>query len=86
MKSQKIILQLHELVNETKEKLPQYDIENILEFIDCDEWGLAYEILCSQIYEYEVSITREFYERIRFLGKKKHINPDVWQNLESLVH
>jgi len=73
--SQFLIIQLTELLNEVKSTLPPDDIKNIVEFIENNEFGVAYETLCTQLYEYNIQISCEFYEKIAFFGKLINIQP-----------
>jgi len=73
--SQFLIIQLTELLNEVKSTLPPDDIKNIVEFIENNEFGIAYETLCTQLYEYNIQISCEFYEKIAFFGKLINIQP-----------
>ena len=61
---EKCIIILNEVFNEIKDKLPLRDIENISEFIDAGEYGLAFETLCTQIDEYSIKITDKYYQKI----------------------
>ena len=45
------------------------DVKLIAEFIEYNECGLAYETLCTQLYEHDIRIPFEFYEILYFVGK-----------------
>jgi hypothetical protein len=74
-----------ELLSKLALKLPQEDIKNIKEFTDNREWGLAYEILCIQVYEYNIQISLEFYKKISLLGESIGIQSSVWLPLKELI-
>ena len=78
-------LQLTQLLNEVKHNLSKKDFENIKEFIYHNEYGLAYETLCTQLYEHNVSISKEFYENIYTLSVPMEINPLYWTPLQELI-
>ena len=80
-----LITQLIQILNEVKNKISSEEVKNILELIENNEFGLAYETLCTQIYEYEVSITGEFYEKISFYGESIKIQPFFWLPLKELI-
>ncbi len=76
---------LRNLLNEVNDKLFENDIKNIAEFIDNQEWGLAYELFCTQIYEYNIPITEDFYTRISRIGKLIDVSPNTWTPLRCLI-
>jgi len=82
---QLLITQLTQLLNEVKKSLPPDDIKKIVEFIENNEFGLAYETLCTQLYEYNIQISCEFYEKISFCGKSIKIQPSMWMPLKELI-
>ena len=73
------------LLDEVKEKLPVQDVFNIKEFIKHHEWGLAFEIMCTQLYEYDEPITHDFYEKISELGSLIEISSKIWTPLLELI-
>ncbi|HRD56152.1 MAG TPA: MafI family immunity protein [Parachlamydiaceae bacterium] len=87
MKSNRLfVMQLNELINEANTKLPIDDIKNILEFIENNEFGIAFETFCTQLYEYDIKISSEFYEKIVFLGQSINIEPSLWLPLKELIN
>jgi hypothetical protein len=83
--SQFHITKLIELLDGVKNRLPPDDINNIVESIENNEFGLAYEILCTQLYEYNLQISSGFYEKIAFYGKLIETNPSIWAPLRELI-
>lgn len=83
--SQILTTQLNELLNEVKKKLPEADIKNIVEFIENNEFGIAFETLCTQLYEYNIQISCDFYEKVSFYGKSIKIEPSLWLPLKELI-
>jgi hypothetical protein len=86
MKNDQIFtMQLFEFLNSVKNRLPEDDIKNIIEFIENREWGLGYETLCTQIYEYNIQIHLEFYKKISFFGKLIGVKSSIWIPLKELI-
>ena len=83
--SRSLELQLTLLLNEVKDALPPNDTKLILEFINHNECGLAYETLCTQIYEYDIHISSEFFDKIFSIGKLLEIEPFIWMPIKELV-
>lgn len=80
-----IIEKLTQALDEVINKLPEIDIKNIAEFIEHNEFGVAYELLCVQVYEYEVEISEGFYEELFFCGKSMQIDPVYYEPLKELI-
>ncbi|MCW3111007.1 MAG: hypothetical protein JWQ09_5513 [Segetibacter sp.] len=76
---------LLDLLKETSTQLTSEDIMLISEFIEHNEWGLAYETLCTQLDEYNAQISSATYEKITDLAKVMNIDSIIWQSLKNLV-
>jgi len=85
VKTQNEMLRSIQLLNEMDSQLPTPIILNIKEFLENQEWGLAYEMLCEQIYEFELPISSELYENILSIGESMEMNPTIWLKLKSLI-
>ena len=49
--------------------LPDADLDSIRELIDAGELGIALEVLCTQIYEYDVEVNGPQRSRLEALGE-----------------
>lgn len=56
--------------------LPSHDIQDITEYIDHNEWGLAFEVLCSSAHQYGFKVSDIQYQKICDLGRKMEIDID----------
>ena len=63
--------------------LPQRDIRNIWELIDAGEPGIAFENLCTQLYEYEVTPDEPSREALAEVGTYFRLEPGLWRCLTS---
>lgn len=61
--------------------LPNNDIRDIDEYINHNEWGLAFEVLCSSIQEYDLKASDDLYQKLCELGEKMEMGNDLWQNI-----
>ncbi|MFC4776216.1 MafI family immunity protein [Paenibacillus sp. GCM10023252] len=61
-----ITKEILEIVNMTTE-LPQEDFDFILELLEHDEWGVAFETLCAAILEEGLPIAQETYTKLESL-------------------
>ena len=62
-----VVLQLSRATDESSE-LPAKDIEFIREFIQVGEFLLAFETLCTQLYEYEITLSDSRASVLRQIG------------------
>ena len=66
------------LADETKDFLLLKDLQNIRDYIENNEFGLAFEILCDQLFEYDALISSETYSKIELIGKDLGLNEKNW--------
>jgi hypothetical protein len=52
---------------------------------DHGEEVVAFEILCSNLYEFDFPLTKALYERIASVGESWHVESRTWSRLESLA-
>jgi len=77
--------ELISLIKKFKARLSKDDYKNAIEFAEHREWGVSYELLCEQLYEFEVDIEVDEYSEIKVLGKKMDIDEMYWNNLKQLI-
>ena len=77
--------ELRALLSELTEKLQKDDFNIINELIDNREWGIAIETLCTQIYEYDIKISPEFYEKLASFAKSLNMQSTIWLPLRKLI-
>jgi hypothetical protein len=65
--------------------LPEIDKKNVIEFAQNAEWGLALDVLCNQIYEHEIEITKETYEDIMKIANQMNMSKTAWEFLKELI-
>jgi hypothetical protein len=77
-----------EIINITKEyngKLPQSDIDSIVVLASHREWGVALENLCTQIYEYELKVSKQSFFKIKEMITKMKLDTRYLDDLSELV-
>jgi len=62
--------------NKFKGRLEDMRLEIALDYIDHNEWGLAFETLCDYLVEYNVSLSAEEYGEMIKLAKDMGLNLD----------
>jgi hypothetical protein len=61
--------------------LPDNDIRDIDEYINHNERGLAFEVLCTSIQQYGLEVSDDQYQTICTLGENMEMDNDLWQNI-----
>ncbi len=61
------------------------DKEDIEEYLDYNEWGLAFEVLCTAIQESNIKISQEDYEIINMLGTQMELDRKLWGALKNHI-
>lgn len=65
--------------------LSEEDRENVIEYVEYNEFGVAYELLCTQLYEFDIKISIEDYELIKQIGKRMKLEPSEWTYLKEII-
>lgn len=74
-----------DLIDSIKTILPHSDVENAVEMVEYNEFGVGFEIICQQLFENDVKITSDIYEKISDIGQKMEISDESWIFLSDLV-
>lgn len=80
-----IIGKVNEILSLLDGILPHNQIESLQVDVNAGEWALALEILCSNLYEYDIPIPARVYELINEAGKMMRMDESKWQMLQSQV-
>lgn len=73
------------LIDSVKTLLPESDIENAIEMVEHNEFGIGFEIICEQLFEYGVKISPDIYQKIVELGQKMEMPSERWNFLKELI-
>lgn len=76
-----LIGKLRGVVLELEGQLLRREIEMIWELIDAGEPAVAYEMLCSQLYEHDAGIQMQTISVLSELGLAMNLEPRQWQIL-----
>lgn len=81
MSTEEVIHVLRAIVVALEGRLPAADVENAWGLIDAGEPGVALENLCTQLYEYDVTVPRPVLAQITAAGEAMGLAPDLWTDL-----
>lgn len=71
------------IIAEYRDSLSDADIANISEFIDVGEPVLAFETLCTQLDEYEVTVRDETVDLLATIGTGLGLDSRLWEDLRG---
>ena len=74
-----------QVIGQFTERLPAEFIEECRSLARDNEWGLAIENLCTQLYEYDVRPSVPELDEIRRLAESAGLKDDTWNFLVSQV-
>lgn len=60
-------------------KLSEKDIESITEYLDNNEYGIAFEILCSAIELDNIPVLISDYNEIKEIGEYMKMDKQLWE-------
>lgn len=66
--------------------LPEKDRNFIIELLEHDEWGVAFESICGAILEDKIPISNEIFGKVCELGKKMDLDSSTWECLHNLIN
>ncbi len=73
------------MLKDFKDRLPKERVDDITLLATHGEWGLAYEILCTNISDFNISLSRELYNRLGDYGSSIGADPYYQNILKQLV-
>lgn len=65
-------------------KLPEDDIASIEEYIENNEWGLAFELLCIAIEQENIPVSKGVFRKIEKVGSKMELDNYLWNDLRVI--
>ncbi len=72
---------LSELLHEIEDVLPSSDIENSRELISHAEFGVAFELVCDQLYENDITLNESTFLLLNEIGISLDIPSARWEIL-----
>lgn len=78
---EEITRRLH-LIMDAANDLPLRDVEQIEGLIQVGERAVAFENLCTQIYEYDIRLPSDLHDTLLSIGEQPGVAPRYWELLE----
>jgi hypothetical protein len=76
---------LNAIINKAEPVLPKENITDAREFVQNREYGVAFDLVCSQLGELEITIDQNLYSQIEEAGKHMQLKEDSWSFLAERV-
>lgn len=84
-KKRRLIKGIRSVIEEVSTSLPPENVEDAIELLEYNEWGLALSLISTQLYEYDVPIDDSIYDQIEWLGSQMNMPPAEWTMLRELI-
>ena len=81
----KFTKELQDIIVAVGPRFREVDRKRIVELCDYGEQAVAFEILCSQLGEFDIPISAEIFEKIKKLGEALNVDPLYAQSLNDIV-
>lgn len=78
---EEITRRLH-LIMDAAGDLPLRDVDQVERLIQVGERAVAFENLCTQIYEYEIRLPSSLRETLASIGQQLRVAPRYWERLD----
>jgi len=78
---EEITRRLH-LVMDAANDLPLYDVEQIEGLIQAGERAVAFENLCTQVYEYDIRLPSDLRDTLISIGEQMGLAARYWERLD----
>lgn len=76
---------VHLILESVQDSLPAANVTDARELLEHAEWGEALSLICTQLYEYDITITRDVYHDIERTCRALGMPPKEWEMLRDLI-
>jgi hypothetical protein len=82
-----VIATLKTLIDEAEHLgLPEVDLKHAIEFLEHHEYGLCFDQLVTQLYEFEILISEGFYRHVDEAAKQMHLPTESYIFIAQLIN
>lgn len=79
----KLRIALLDLIEQIRDELPEEDVKEALDFVEHNEFGVSFELICAQLFEYDIKVSADIYRKIEEIGRSMTFDDSVWQMLKN---
>ena len=77
----KLVFLIEKVIDAVKDDLPAQNIVDARELLSHNEWGEALYLIYTQLYEYDISISKDTYQMIESAGTQMSMDRRGWEML-----
>lgn len=74
---------LTDLIEQFRDKLSENDVNEALNLIENNEFGVSFELICTQLFEYDIKVSANIYQKVEEIGQSMNLNESIWQMLKN---
>lgn len=78
----RIIRQVADILDAVADKLSPQNAAEAKELLDHNEWGLALSVICTQLREHDMKVSREIFTRIESVADMMELAREEWAMVE----
>jgi hypothetical protein len=82
MEMRRVEHELLETIGAYARHLPAEQVKEMTELVNAGEPGVAFENLCTQLFEYDVSVEDRAMGKLRGIGDAMGLHPKYWERLK----
>ena len=79
-----VIANIRKLLAATKDQLPPENVKDAEELLEHGEWGESLDLICTQLYEFGVTLSQELYRMVEQSGLAMNLDAERWSYLKEL--
>ncbi len=76
--------ELFTIITEVEKYLTPDDINRLKEYFSHNEFGLVVEYICTQLVEYDITVSQELFEKIQGVGISMEMDKRIWEDVHTL--
>ncbi|MCK6463170.1 MafI family immunity protein [bacterium] len=73
------------ILEEAKKGLSDADYKEALSLIEHNEFGVALELVCDQLFEHNAKISQSLYQDIILIATEMELDGKRWRTLQGLI-
>jgi len=81
MMMNKIVSLIEEIIEAVKDDLPADNIMDARELLSHDEWGESLSLIYTQLYEYDIPVSKDVFKMIESAGNQMNMDNQGWKDL-----
>ena len=81
----RVIANIRHVLARTQSGLPAANVKDAQELLEHGEWGEAFDLVCTQLYEFDVGISEDLYKVVEQTALAMGLDAAQWSYIKELV-